>query len=212
MFMADDAGWWTLDPMVPGADPVAALVRELTAGARQVGLDWTVSQVRQRLDAAGLTELVDELLLAAPGGRRRCLLIVVDQFEELLTQATPTARARLAQLLGPALGGPVQIVATLRPEFFTQLLVDSSLTTLPTRTFALRPLRREMLPAVIQGPARLAGMGVDDDLVARVVADTDSGEALPLLAFTLAQLADGLGRGGQLSQQRYDQLGGYRVP
>jgi hypothetical protein len=55
-------------------------------------------------------------------------------------------------------------------------------------------------------------MGVDDDLVARVVADTDSGEALPLLAFTLAQLADGLGRGGQLSQQRYDQLGGYRVP
>jgi hypothetical protein len=160
MFMADDAGWWTLDPMVPGADPVAALVRELTAGARQVGLDWTVSQVRQRLDAAGLTELVDELLLAAPGGRRRCLLIVVDQFEELLTQATPTARARLAQLLGPALGGPVQIVATLRPEFFTQLLVDSSLTTLPTRTFALRPLRRETAGGDPRpGPASRYGCG-----------------------------------------------------
>ncbi|MGH3806233.1 MAG: hypothetical protein ACRDRU_06285 [Pseudonocardiaceae bacterium] len=43
--------------------------------------------------------------------------------------------------------------------------------------------------------------------MARLVADTNSGEALPLLAFTLAQLADGVGRGERLSQQRYDQLG-----
>ncbi|MCA1675040.1 MAG: hypothetical protein LC799_23580 [Actinobacteria bacterium] len=42
----------------------------------------------------------------------------------------------------------------------------------------------------------------------RLVADTDSGEALPLLAFTLAELANGVGRGGRLSRQRYDQLGG----
>jgi hypothetical protein len=61
---------------------------------------------------------------------------------------------------------------------------------------------------VIQGPARLAGIAVAEDLVARVVADTDSGEALPLLAFTLAQLADGLTRGDHLSRARYDQLGG----
>jgi hypothetical protein len=61
---------------------------------------------------------------------------------------------------------------------------------------------------VIQGPAGLAGITVAEDLVARVVADTDSGEALPLLAFTLAQLADGVSRGGQLSGARYDQLGG----
>ncbi|MGB6161569.1 MAG: hypothetical protein WBF75_03125 [Pseudonocardiaceae bacterium] len=44
--------------------------------------------------------------------------------------------------------------------------------------------------------------------MARVVADTDSGEALPLLAFTLARLADGVGRGGQLSAARYEQLEG----
>ena len=81
---------------------------------------------------------------------------------------------------------------------------------LPTRTFTLRPLRREALTAVIEGPAQLAGIGVDEELVARLVADTDSGEALPLLAFTLAQLAEGVGRGGQLSGARYDQLGGVR--
>jgi len=45
-------------------------------------------------------------------------------------------------------------------------------------------------------------------LVDRLVDDTDSGEALPLLAFTLAQLAEGVSRGGRLSSARYEQLGG----
>ena len=66
------------------------------------------------------------------------------------------------------------------------------------RPFTVRPLAREALPAVIEEPARLAGIGVDDGLVARLVADTDGGEALPLLAYTLEQLVDGVGRGGRL--------------
>jgi hypothetical protein len=41
-----------------------------------------------------------------------------------------------------------------------------------------------------------------------MIADTGSGEALPLLAFTLEQLATGLSRGATLSPQRYEQLGG----
>ncbi|MGH3693202.1 MAG: TIR domain-containing protein [Pseudonocardiaceae bacterium] len=206
--MADEPDWWTLAPMLPGADPVAALARELTAAAGQLGLDWTVAQVRHQLDDTGLTGLADELLLAAPGGRRRRLLLVVDQFEELLTQTPPGHRAHFAQLLHPALSGPVQVVATLRPEFFDQLLIDTDLAVLPTHPYALRPLHRETLRAVIEGPAQLAEIEVDEDLVVRLVADTDSGEALPLLAFTLAQLADGVSRGGRLSQRRYDQLGG----
>jgi WD40 repeat protein len=205
--MADVPGWWTLPPIVPGADPVAVLVRELATAARQLGLDWTVAQVRQQLGTGRLTELADELLLAAPGGRRR-LLIVVDQFEELLTQTAPIERARFAELLGPALDGPVQLVATLRSEFLDQLLADPGLATLPTQVYPLRPLRREALRSVIEKPARLAGIDVDDSLVDRLVNDTDSGEALPLLAFTLAQLADGISRGGRLSSTRYDKLGG----
>jgi energy-coupling factor transporter ATP-binding protein EcfA2 len=184
--MADEPGWQVLSPVLPGTDPVAALARELAAAARRIDLDWTVDHVRHELDEGGLTGLADELLLADPAGPQRRLLIVIDQFEELLTQAPPGHRARFAQLLHPALGGPLQVVATLRPEFLKQLLVDADLEKLPTRTYTLRPLRREALPAVIRGPARRAGIGVDEDLVARLVADTDSGEALPLLAFTLA--------------------------
>ena len=206
--MADEPSWWTLAPMLPGADPVVALARELTIAAQRLGLDWTVAGVRHRLDDTGLTGLADELLDNQSGRRRRRLLIVVDQFEELLTRTPPGHRAHFAQLLRPALGGPVQVVATLRTEFLDQLLIDADLAALPTQPYTLRPLHREALREVIQGPARLAGIEVDDELVARVIADTDSGEALPLLAFTLAQLADGVGRGGHLSSTRYDQLGG----
>jgi energy-coupling factor transporter ATP-binding protein EcfA2 len=203
--MAAEPGWRTLAPMLPGTDPVAALARELVAAAGQLGLDWTGAEVRHRLDDGDLRGLADELLLAA---RARRLLLVVDQFEELLTQSGPRERSRFAQLLRPALGGPLQVVATLRPEFLDQLLRDPELAVLPHHIYPLRPLHREALRQVIAQPARLAGIGVDEELVARLVADTDSGEALPLLAFTLAQLAEGVGRGGHLSTARYEQLGG----
>ncbi len=206
--MAEEPAWLTLPPILPGADPIAALARELTVAARRSDLDWTPAQVGHQLATCGLVGVADELLLANPGGPLRHLLVVVDQFEELLTQTAPAARARFAALLRPALAGPVRVVGTVRPEFLDRLLGDSHLATLATSIYPLRPLHREALHLVIEGPARLVGIDVEDHLVARLVADTDTGEALPLLAFTLAQLAKGVRRGGQLSTARYDELGG----
>jgi hypothetical protein len=60
-----------------------------------------------------------------------------------------------------------------------------------------------MLALVITGPARHAGITVEDELVARMVADTGAGEALPLLAFVLNRLAANVGRGGALSAELY---------
>jgi len=205
--MAGEPGWRALPPILPGADPVAALARELATAARQVDLDWTVAHVQDKLGEGSLRRLVDELLLAAPGGPWRRLLVVLDQFEELLTQTAPADRSRFAELLRPALTGPVHLVATLRPEFLDQVLAAPDLAALPMHTHSLRPLRRETLRAVIEKPARLAGIGLDDGLVDRLITDTDSGDALPLLAFTLAQLAEGVRRGGRLSTARYEQLG-----
>src|SRR4051794_36091125 len=206
--MAAEAEWWTLPAILPGTTPTAALARELAASAKQVGLGWTVTDVRHRLDAGDLAGLVDDLLLAVPGPRRRHLLIVVDQCEELLTQTGPEERTRFAQLVRGALAGPVQVVATLRPEFLDPLLASPELSGLPARTQTLRPLRPDALRAVIEGPADRAGLGVDAELVTRLVADTGGGDALPLLAYTLAQLTDGVAHGGRLSAARYEELGG----
>jgi hypothetical protein len=115
--MADELGWRALSPILPGADPVAVLSRELAVLARRIGLGWTVEYVRQQLDQRRLIGLVDELLLADPAGPQQRLLIVVDQIEELLTQAPPVARARFVALLRSALTGSVRVVATLRSEW-----------------------------------------------------------------------------------------------
>ena len=72
----------------------------------------------------------------------------------------------------------------------------------------MAPLDREMLRDVIEQPAMVARLRLDDGLAAALVADTDSGEALPLLAFILRQLADGLPAGGTLTRAHYDDLGG----
>jgi hypothetical protein len=53
-----------------------------------------------------------------------------------------------------------------------------------------------------------AVIGVDDAVVARMVADTCDAEALPLLAFALERLAAGVGRGGWLTSERSEQIGG----
>ncbi|MGH3799823.1 MAG: TIR domain-containing protein [Pseudonocardiaceae bacterium] len=206
--MADEPGWRTLPPMLPGADPLRTLARVLATAARRSGLDWTVQHVHHRLDDEGLAGLADELLLADPGGPRQCLLVVVDQVEELLTHTAAAQRDRFIELVAPALAGPVHLVVTLRPEFLDRLLSDPGLARLSTTIYPLRPLRRETLRAVIEQPAQLAGIDLDKGLVDRLVDDTHSGEALPLLAFTLAQLAQCLTRGGRLSGARYDQLGG----
>jgi hypothetical protein len=199
--IADEPDWWTVRPFTPGVDPVGALARELA------GSQWTLDEARDRLTGGDLNAVADEVLFTAPGRRRR-LLLVVDQFEELLTQTPPERCARFVELLRSALGGPVRIVATLRPEFFDQLLLAPAFAALPTRPFPVRPLRRDALGTVIAGPARLAGIGIDDELVRRMIDDTGSGDALPLLAFTLAELANGVRRGGQLSLARYEELGG----
>jgi WD40 repeat protein/energy-coupling factor transporter ATP-binding protein EcfA2 len=207
--MAREPGWHALPPMVPGNHPVAALAAALTRGAEGLPeLGWTVSSVREDLkEDDGLAVLSGDLLLKAASPQRRVLL-VLDQFEELVTMATAEARDHFARLLRPAIAGSVQVVGTLRPEFLGQLLASPELRDLAADTFALRPLRHDALHRVIEEPAEVAGITVDDQLVESLVEDTETGEALPLLAFTLAQLAEDVPRGGRLSTSHYKQLGG----
>ena len=174
-------------------------------------MPWTLGQVRERLDhESGLVDLADELIVANSDSQRRPtrLLVIIDQIEELVTLTASAGRARLAALLRPAISGPVSVVATVRPEYLDTLLTGAELAGIPMRLFPVRPLRRQGLAEVIKGPARMAGLVVDERLVARLVDDTGSGEALPLLAYALEQLTDGMHRGGRLTEERYDQIGG----
>ncbi|HXM58605.1 MAG TPA: toll/interleukin-1 receptor domain-containing protein, partial [Candidatus Dormibacteraeota bacterium] len=207
--MAAEDDWHVIPTFVPGRDPAQALVREFAAASQELHLGWTLDHVREQLGRKdGIVALADGLLLAA---HRRHLLLTVDQFEEVLTQADRESWAHFAAMLAEAQRGPIQAVATLRPESLPELLESQPEARLPLHeVYTLRPLGRERLKEVIVGPAGLAGIEFEDGLVDRMIDDTGSGDALPLLAFALAELARGVTRGGTLSMRRYEELGGVR--
>jgi WD40 repeat protein len=204
-----DRNWLVLEPLVPGAgDAVAQLVLLLARAGHSRDLGWTVNYVAETVaQPGGITGLVTDLLGRASPARH--LLLVVDQAEEILIRATEADWQRFAALLREATGGPVQAVMTIRSDYLDRLTTLAAETGLYLHDPCLvSPLDQERLRLIITGPARRAGITIDDELIARMVADTGSGEALPLLAFTLATLAEGVGRGGALPVKRYDDLKG----
>lgn len=206
--IAGEEYWLTLPPIVPGIDPLGNLARaiaELTVAQR---ISFDTKSLRTDLDSKGLRSVATDLLLAA-GVTSQCkLLVVIDQFEELLTQTDHDERSKFVAALAPTLGGPVQVLATLRPEWLDPISKDPDLKNLPMRMHQVRALDSDALRTVIEEPARVAGLSLEDGLVSRLIADTGKGDALPLLAFSLEQLARGLGRGGCLTHDRYDEMGG----
>ncbi|MGH3700582.1 MAG: TIR domain-containing protein, partial [Pseudonocardiaceae bacterium] len=207
-----DSTWLVVPSLVPGSDPLPELARALANTAEHLELGWSSSDVRSRLEAGtdGLHRVADDLLAASPGTNQRRLLVSIDQAEELFTRTTPAALQRFTRLLREAIAGPVQVVAVMRSEFLDDLRDLPALAGVPIEAYVLAPLDREMLRDVIEQPARLARLRLDDGLVGQLIADTDNGKALPLLAFTLRQLADGLSAGATLSLARYRDLGGVR--
>jgi WD40 repeat protein len=206
--VASEDYWLPLVPILPGTDPIGSLARALAALIRDRGIGVDVTALRTDLQCDGLRAVATDLLLAAGVAVDCKVLLVIDQFEELLTQTEPDERAKFVAILQPSLGGPVQALATLRPEFLDAASRDADLSKLPLRMLQVRPLESGALRSVIEMPAKVAGLRVDDELTTRLVADTGNGDALPLLAYTLEQLAHGLTREGHLSHQRYIDIGG----
>ena len=208
----EDQAWLMVPSLVPGIDPLPELARALASTASRLELGWSASEVRSRLEAGtdGLRRVADDLLAARPATFQRRLLVMVDQAEELFTRTTPAALHRFALLLSDAVTGPVRVVTAMRSEFLDDLRDLPALAGVPIEAYVLAPLGREALRDVIEQPAKIARLRLDDGLVAQLVADTDSGEALPLLAFILRQLAEGLPVGGTLTLARYHDLGGVR--
>ncbi|HWT50245.1 MAG TPA: toll/interleukin-1 receptor domain-containing protein, partial [Mycobacterium sp.] len=205
--IASDALFLPLAPIVPGSDPIGGLEREIAALVKNRHFDVEVGSLRGS-GPQRLKDLANDILLAA-GADSRCKLVVfIDQFEELLTQTSMADRADFVEALAPTLGGPIQALATLRPEFLEQVATDPHVAKLAPRVLLVRPLGTAALRSVIEGPAEVAGYTIGEDLVSRLVTDTGAGEALPLLAFALERLAVGVKRGQELSLQRYLDLGG----
>jgi WD40 repeat protein len=110
---------WHVVVMRPGRDPIEGLKRGVTEAAERLGCSADqCAGLRKRVDLADTSETAYAIRCDLPVSKTETLLIV-DQFEELLTEAAEAARAPFVDfLMALAAGGGFRIVLTLRADHF----------------------------------------------------------------------------------------------
>jgi formylglycine-generating enzyme required for sulfatase activity len=212
---ADDRGRWiVLEPFRPEEKPFEALESALARAHQNLKQPVPTEPVRT---AAALGQQLRRLRLAA-GQQGARIVIAIDQFEELLAredgrgdgvgEEADAFLTLLAELLGQK-NSQVLILATLRSDFYGLLqLHPSALHRRAGDPIPLGPMDVDGFRQVMEGPAQRVGVRLETGLSDRLVRDTPSGDALPLLAFTLRELWDGRADGDGLTLKQYDDFGG----
>ncbi|WP_207840382.1 nSTAND1 domain-containing NTPase [Williamsia soli] len=154
---------WRSTLMVPGTDPVAALASVVADGT---------------------------------GDGDGPLLVVVDQLEELWTLAPAVAREKFLEAVTELVadsGGPgAVVVGVLRADYYARVsAVPFLVEVLQHSQVVVAAMDVDQLREVITGPARRAGLDIDDDLVELLLADVapaagySGATALPMLSHAL---------------------------
>ena len=188
---------------VLAAGLVPLLEPEISELDRQHKTDRLVSDLARN----GLHDVVRRVLELHHGKR---VLVVIDQFEDLLDLPDDAVREFADALAGQRPPADMATLATLRADFIEQVQADERIRSLVSTTFdSLLPMGGEQLHEAIAKPVeQVPGVRFEDGLVERILADTGSDpRVLPLLAFTLDRLWGGQ-HGGALTFRAYHALGG----
>ncbi|MEU4788047.1 trypsin-like peptidase domain-containing protein [Nocardiopsis alba] len=185
----------------------AALLQELNPELSEAERPARITELTEELATRGIRETAFRILELKKSSR---LLVVLDQFEELLDQSD-SAIDELAEVLGgPGTPDQVAVLATLRADLLEHALAHPRLGPLVSRKIqALQPMRPDQLREVIAKPVdAVPGARYEDELIERILADAGSEPGiLPLLGFTLDQLWRRCA-GGLITYQEYTRLGG----
>ena len=158
----------------------------------------------------GFLELLEDLRILAKQ-REATILLVVDQAEELLTDGETGSR-RFLDLLRGLLGVPdsaVLMLCTLRSDYLGVFQQHPAVNGLAFEALTVGPISRAGLVQVIEGPAEKAGLRLEPGLTEAMTDETQSANAMPLLAFSLRELYEHRDQNGALTIAVYrDQLGG----
>jgi WD40 repeat protein len=218
------AEWLPVPPFRPQLEPLDELAMVLAAAFAGHGRPRDWSALRTELHAAAARTPVDGLALLnlardlamTSHQPETTVLLTIDQAEELFGYSPPEAATRFLRLLRAALEAAdrrLMAVATLRSDFLGEfqnhpVLQDGDYAHhFRYQAMPVDPMPLRNFPAIIQGPARLAGLQLDDGLVEAMVHDTGTRDALPLLAFTLRRLYVRCGDDGRLTVGEYEALG-----
>jgi WD40 repeat protein len=143
------------------------------------------------------------------GGQFRRVLLVIDQFEELVTLASEREQARFLETLQACLRQEpsVRVLATCRVDLLGRLL-GTDHAQFFQHPVAIGTLNSAQLAQVVERPAALVDMSFASGLVETIVDDTGTDDALPLLAYLLQELYFACGPGDTVTEEAYRRLGG----
>jgi len=154
---------WHVVVMRPRRDPIEGLKRGVTEVAERLGRSpEQCAALRKRIDAADPSETAYAIRCDLPVGRTETLLIV-DQFEELLTETGQTQRGPFVDLLmALAAATGFRIVLTLRADHFNLCRPLAKLYEHLTRdgydaVLRLRRITDSGIAEAVRNPLRLAG-------------------------------------------------------
>ena len=192
---------WVIVTLTPGQDPFASLAEAVYShyepnadGDKRVGgIKHLVSGLRSDDSVEGRTlkDITGEIKRLS--GKQDCTtLFIVDQFEELFTLGPDQDRKPFVTLLLDDIDqGPFKLLLSFRLDYWTQ--VEGLSTPLNRRLeeghVKLASMSPDELRRVIVEPARRVGLGVETELVERLLHDVeDDPDSLPLLEFALTQI------------------------
>ncbi|MGY1670317.1 nSTAND1 domain-containing NTPase [Geodermatophilus sp. SYSU D00710] len=187
--------WVVVPTFVPGRRPTHQLANSLALALAARGRPCDAADLERRLaDASGGSAVLMEVarqLSDAAGSTSPRVLLVIDQAEEVISRAGQHEQHAFLRLVKNATGedSPLWVVCTLRSEYLSTAPERAGLGEVTDEALVLEPLSRNRLSEVIARPARRAGLEFDPGLVERMVEETTGGDALPLLAHTLYELA-----------------------
>ena len=230
----DEERWLVIDPIRPRQNPAIELAAALSRAYKRVGERVPWQSVLSRLEPGAdsseisldareerrgiamrdrdpISGIAEELNIL--GGRSEArVVLIADQFEELLDQPDNHPTTHFLALLGATLvrsDTPLVVLATMRSDFLGHFQKQPALLGVRYESLSLGPMSREGITAVIEKPAEVAGIELETGLVQALIDDAATADALPLLAFALRELYEKYGEDRLLSIEEYRvKLGG----
>ncbi len=185
--------WQIIGPLRPGKSPFTALAKAVLHATNAIAKDDLncINGLSEKLQQAPQT--FTEMVSLGNNSEQK-LILVIDQFEELVTMCQPEEQQQFLSWLKALLATNLerlQVVITLRSDFepqFSSVLLERS--EWMAARFVVPPLTQDELREVIEKPAAEKVIYFEPPkLVEQLINDVvQMPGALPLLSFTLSEL------------------------
>lgn len=196
---------WLITLMYPGSRPWEELEAALLRVADQPRENL---QSELELDSHGLARALLRILPSDDS----CLLLVVDQLEELFSLVDDKTRDRFLSALLDATAvehSRLLVIATLRADFFDRLLRHPRVgEEVRAGIEVITQLNKRELERAITNPGAAVGVDFEPDLVAEIVSEVANRPGtLPMLQYALTELFD-QHKSGSIGIATFPEFGG----